>query len=294
MTESKKQFNWFEALFYNSIDPIYIKNSDLVYIYANNGVEKIFGLPASRIIGKTDEEILGKKEADQKKLIEKKVLSGRIVHQEHIFSIRGQKFFYEIKKIPIRDNNGKIIGISCFGRDISALKKIEFKLKQEKEKAQQYLNLVDVIILGLDYEGNIFLINKKGLKVLGAKEEGDVLGLNWFENFLPKEQKNEIYKIFSQIINGQLKQNKYHENIIVDKGGKEKIIAWHNTLLHGPTGEIIGTLSSGEDITERKRAEEKLKKRTEELERFVSIIVNRELKMIELKKEIKRLKKKKK
>jgi signal transduction histidine kinase len=49
-----------------------------------------------------------------------------------------------------------------------------------------------------------------------------------------------------------------YENIIVTKSGEERIIAWHNTTLLDENGNIIGTLSSGKDITKRKQAEEEL------------------------------------
>ena len=55
-------------------------------------------------------------------------------------------------------------------------------------------------------------------------------------------------------------------------------------------GDIIGILVRTEDITERKQAEEELKKRVDELERFHDLTVDRELKMVELKEEIEALK----
>ena len=50
------------------------------------------------------------------------------------------------------------------------------------------------------------------------------------------------------------------ENTIQAKNGTERLIAWHNTLLKDDDGQIIGTLSSGEDITDRKRFEEALRR----------------------------------
>ncbi|UCD72085.1 MAG: GHKL domain-containing protein, partial [Syntrophobacterales bacterium] len=54
--------------------------------------------------------------------------------------------------------------------------------------------------------------------------------------------------------------------------GEERIIAWHNAVLRDEGGNIIGTLSSGEDITQRKQGEEALRMKNEELENFTSII----------------------
>jgi PAS domain S-box-containing protein len=54
---------------------------------------------------------------------------------------------------------------------------------------------------------------------------------------------------------GEVEPIEYYENSVLTKNGEERVIAWHNTILKDDVGNIIGTLSSGEDITERKRAE---------------------------------------
>jgi PAS domain S-box-containing protein len=59
---------------------------------------------------------------------------------------------------------------------------------------------------------------------------------------------------------GEIKPVKYYENQILKKGGEERIISWHNAVFRNSSGEITGALSSGEDITERKQAEEALRK----------------------------------
>jgi C4-dicarboxylate-specific signal transduction histidine kinase len=57
----------------------------------------------------------------------------------------------------------------------------------------------------------------------------------------------------------------YYENPVLTKSGQERIIAWHNTILKDDSGNIVGTLSSGQDITERKEAEERAEKHQAEL-----------------------------
>lgn len=57
---------------------------------------------------------------------------------------------------------------------------------------------------------------------------------------------------------GEIEPIEYYENPVSTKNGEERIIALHNTILTDDEGKISGTLSSGEDITERKRAEEVL------------------------------------
>ncbi|OKY77093.1 MAG: Signal transduction histidine kinase with PAS and PocR sensory domain, partial [Candidatus Methanohalarchaeum thermophilum] len=63
----------------------------------------------------------------------------------------------------------------------------------------------------------------------------------------------------------------YYENPVLTKSGEERTILWHNSALKDEDGSIIGHLSSGMDITERKRVEKKLKK---ERKRFQEIFNN--------------------
>jgi PAS domain S-box-containing protein len=58
---------------------------------------------------------------------------------------------------------------------------------------------------------------------------------------------------------GEVEPVAYFENPVLTKKREERIVAWHNVILRDGAGNIIGTLSSGEDVTERKKAEEALR-----------------------------------
>lgn len=142
-------------------------------------------------------------------------------------------------------------------RDISARKKAEEALRHERDRAQTYLDVAGVMLLAIGVDGRVKLINKKGCDILGCSEEG-VIEENWFDLFIPMHERENIRNGFNKIIAGELTQWAYHVNPIVTRNGQERIIAWHNALLKNDQGDIIGTLSSGEDITERRRLEEQL------------------------------------
>ena len=139
-------------------------------------------------------------------------------------------------------------------------------LDQEKDKAQKYLDIAAVIFVVVDAGQNVTMINKKGCESLGY-DETEVVGKNWFDNFVPAWERNEVKAVFVQVISGNIDPLEYFESSILTKTGDERLIAWHNTCLTDETGKITGTLSSGEDITERKQAEEGLKRMTGELAR---------------------------
>jgi len=137
-----------------------------------------------------------------------------------------------------------------------AREEAEKKLIVEKKTAQNYLDIVDVIIMVSDVNKNVQLINRKGCEIIGytAKE---VIGKNWIDNFLPERIRKEVYEAseaFMHVSNEVLS----YENVVLTKTGEERLIAWKNIPLFSPDGEIIGLLSSGEDITERQLIEQKL------------------------------------
>lgn len=150
----------------------------------------------------------------------------------------------------------KIIMVS---RDVTAHKKAEEMLREEKERAQQYLDVAGVLIVILDRQGNIKLMNKRGCEIIEAEKEEQVIGKNWIDNFVPDTQRNTVKKAFDRLMSGDTAMTEYFENSIVTKRGKEKIIAWYNTLLRDKNNEITGVLSSGEDMTARVKAESALK-----------------------------------
>ncbi len=123
---------------------------------------------------------------------------------------------------------------------------------------QKIIDLADIFYVAINTEQNVIMINKKGCEILGHKKK-DIIGKNWFDNFLPKRIRSKIKKIFSQIIIGDIEHLEFFENPILSKKGKERIISWHNTILYDDFGQVTGSLSSGTDITETKFAEKKLK-----------------------------------
>lgn len=159
---------------------------------------------------------------------------------------------------PIRDEDGMVSGVVLVFRDQTEERAQQKLLEAEKERAQQYLDIAGVIMIVLDNEGNVALVNRKGCEILGYRDE-EIVGMDWFKHFVPERVRDQLKRIFSKNMAGQLDMKEYHENHILTRNGGERIIAWHNTILRDQGGSIIGVLSSGEDITDHKQAEEALR-----------------------------------
>ncbi len=139
-------------------------------------------------------------------------------------------------------------------RDITGRKRAEQELMASRQRAQHYLDIVGVMLISLDAQGRVQMVNRKGCEMLGHSE-ADILGKDWFDNYLPEPVRKEVKKVFTQLMGSDVAPVEYFENDILTGSGDVLTVAWHNSLLMDESGKINGVLSSGEDITERKRAE---------------------------------------
>ena len=131
-------------------------------------------------------------------------------------------------------------------------------VQKERDLAQQYLDIAGVMILAMDTNGTIILINNKGYEILGYKNN-ELSGKNWFDTCIPELIRKDIKKIFRSLIANEnyIELIKQYENAVLTADGSERIILFKNNYIKNEKGEITGLLSSGEDITNIRRAEEK-------------------------------------
>ena len=235
----------------NMTDGYVSLNKDWVYTYVNKKAGELFGRLPQELVGKHiwTEFPEGIDQPFYKNYYEAIKTQKPIIFEEY-FEPWNQ--WFENRIVPSEN------GLAIFFQNITERKFTQNKLLEEKLKAQQYLNVAGVMLLSINFEGTIKLINPKGCEILGYDKQ-DVLEKNWFDNFVPKEEREHIREVSKKVFSGELKSVKYYENEIITKSGKKRMIAWHNENLLNENEKIIGVLSSGEDITERKIAEKKLK-----------------------------------
>jgi PAS domain S-box-containing protein len=143
------------------------------------------------------------------------------------------------------------------------------ELQAEKHTAQRYLDVAGVMLLVLDHGGRIALINRKGCEVLGWGER-ELVGADWFSGFIPAAEQETTRAVYARLMTAQAALPTRNEKTIINAAGEERMIDWRNILLQGDDGAIQGVLSSGEDITERKRIERQLTEQQTQLESIVA------------------------
>ncbi len=248
-------------------------SNELFYIHDTNQILSYVSPTSTKILGYTPEEMMinwtnfaTDNPLNQKglKITDLAIQTGER-QPPYLVEIRkkdGSHALLEVDESPVKDPSGRVVAIVGALRDVTEKIHAEEALRAERDKARLYLDISSVIFVALDKTGAVKLLNKKGCQVLGLTKE-EIMGKNWFEHRIPERFKKETRVVFKQMMAGNIAPFEYVENAILSADGKERIIAWHNTQIVDKDGAITGTLSSGEDITERKIAEKALQESEE-------------------------------
>lgn len=243
-------------------EAIVITDGNGLITYASNSANKMFGYESDILNGK---------------------MLSTVIPMEHVLEVLSSK----VKEDKTLDLDGVYRDGSHFPVEVSLTHVpvgegvLLFFLKDRSEKNystapkdinRQYFDVAEVILLALNLEGEIIDINEKGCEVLEYSVD-ELIGKNWFNVSI--EDKSEIKEVFDGVLDETQKYGT-HDNHVITKTGKKKLIHWQNTVIKDENDCVIGSLSSGMDITEKdqmltalKESEERLRSYSEDLEKQV-------------------------
>ncbi|MHC5858582.1 GAF domain-containing protein [Nostoc sp.] len=140
-------------------------------------------------------------------------------------------------------------------REVTERKKTEETLNQERNFISTVLDTVGMLVVVLDTQGKIVRFNQACEQITGYSFD-EVRGRYFWNLFLIPEELEPVKGVFNQLLTGEgfLK----YENYWVMKDGSRRLIAWSNTFLKDYEGSVEYIISTGTDISDRKRAEQHL------------------------------------
>ncbi len=142
-------------------------------------------------------------------------------------------------------------------QDITKEKRAEEELHESDRRFNDMLDKVEMISLMLDSEGRIIYCNDYLLRLTGWQRD-EVFGRNWFALFLPPDVP-DVHDIFADLL-ADRPSAWHYDNEILTRKGERRLVHWNNTVLRSVGGQVTGVASLGEDITERRDAERKIKR----------------------------------
>ncbi len=120
---------------------------------------------------------------------------------------------------------------------------------------QESLEKLPLLAVSLDQQGCVTFCNEQLLKVLG-RQEHEVVGLDWRAHFVSPDCVHSDDSP-ADSGHGDLVHTR-HENYVRTRTGERRFVSWYNVASFDTNGNVVGTVSMGEDITERKNAEAEL------------------------------------
>jgi PAS domain S-box-containing protein len=232
-------------------DPLYICSPDFRISYMNQAMIERTG---DNAVGKTCYEAIGGYDDKCQFCSFDTVKEKKSVTTETYRQKDGR--YYHVTHSPIYHGDGTISKLAIF-RDVTDLKQVELEARKERDKARLYLDIVANIVVVLNTDTTVALINKRGCELLETDEK-EILGKMWFDTFVPEKDRDSAKSVFRSLMADETQVSEYFENLIISVNDREKHISWRNSLLKDETGRIVGTLSSGEDITASKELQEEL------------------------------------
>jgi two-component system sensor histidine kinase UhpB len=145
---------------------------------------------------------------------------------------------------------------------LDAAARMEGELRESERRYRDMLDHVDLLSVMLDTEGRVTYCNEFLARLVGVPQ-GDIIGSDWFARFLPAGSEDVKARFVSSLAGAGIAR--HFENEILTGSGERRLVHWNNSILRNPAGEVVGTASIGEDITERRSAEEALRRSEQRL-----------------------------
>jgi two-component system, cell cycle sensor histidine kinase and response regulator CckA len=138
--------------------------------------------------------------------------------------------------------------------EITDRKRTENALFESERRFRKLLETVELIAVLLDTEGRVTFCNDHMLRVTGWSR-AEVLGRSWFDLCVPGEDREQLQAWFANAV-ATSELPGHHENSILTRDGRRRLVVWDNTLLRGPDGKTAGVASLGRDMTDHRALEE--------------------------------------
>jgi diguanylate cyclase (GGDEF)-like protein/PAS domain S-box-containing protein len=268
------------ALLRNLIDSIpeliCYKDCEGSYLGCNKAFEEFVGVKEAELIGKTHLQGLSNywtafcPKSDHHQL----TVAEPQVYEEWVVNREGQSVLLDTLKTPFFAPDGRILGLIGISRDITARQQSQEALRQSQQMLRLVIDNIPQFIFWKDQQGFYLGCNQNFAHLVGVGTPNAIVNKtddDLMRYFQPMGSR--LFEILNRCISvDSASKYQYIESLSLDNG----TYLWleiNNIPLRDSQGQVIGALGSFEDITERKKVEEKLKQWFKVLEKSGEAIV---------------------
>jgi diguanylate cyclase (GGDEF)-like protein/PAS domain S-box-containing protein len=138
-------------------------------------------------------------------------------------------------------------------------KQTEDTLRASYGRFREMLENLPLIIITIDRQGYIVFCNKYFLKLIGCSEN-QVIGREWFELLVHDETRADCRQALFEKLRNNAPVYERIEKQLIGADGQSHTILWNTSIMHDSNDRAMGITCIGEDMTERRKSEEVLKR----------------------------------
>ena len=246
----------------NSRDIICLHGPDERYVYVSPACKQILGYEPEELTGTNPWELVHPEDLDalQREGHEKALHGIPVLLSYRIRKKSGEYVWFESVSQVLRDHAGNVSGFVTSSRDITERKQAEEALRQSEEGYRTILEEMEDSYFEVDLGGHLTFLTNAMCRDLGYSRE-ELMGKS-YKDFTVQEDVESLFRAFNKVYRTGV-PNKGFPWKTIRKDGVQGFVEASISPVRNDKGEIIRLRGVGRDITERKRAEEKLRQSEE-------------------------------
>lgn len=266
-----------------SPDCIYAKDMEGRYVMLNRSAAQVLGREVDALVGRTNEAVFPPAQAEHLSRIDQRVrtLGQPETTEETFHTASGEARCILVTKGPLRDPDGKVFGTFGVSRDITAAKQAQNDLQALADDLSATLHAIPDLLFELDAQGRYTRVRAMNADLLAAPTD-ELLGRTVGE-VLPPDAAAVVMQALAAAGHAGADLGRTYRLPLPSGERHFELSVARKPALAGQEQRFV-VLSR--DITERHAAENELRLRNQELERFNRAAIERELRMVELKREV--------
>ncbi len=244
---------------------IYTKDTDGRYLFVNEQVRQVFGLPYEQIIGRDDSHFFDFAKSDELRMNDRRVMTeGRTLEQEerNIHAATGEERIYWTVKSPVRNEAGQIVGLCGISTDITARKRMEEELAYASTIVEQSPS---VLYRALAIEGTPRVYTSANVTRFGYTVEQSKQGRFRFPDFVHEDDRPAVIEHVRRMVEDGVDVFDCEYRMVNDAGEVFHILD-RTTAIRNEAGQITHWQGVLTDVTQSRRAELALADATAALE----------------------------
>ncbi|MBW4491305.1 MAG: PAS domain S-box protein [Trichocoleus desertorum ATA4-8-CV12] len=267
-----------EAVLASIQDGFYACDRDWRFTYVNNRLCEMVGMAREALLGQRIWDLFADLHDTDLYWQFHQAMSEQMSSQSEYFYPPWDRW-YEHRVHPTPE------GLTGLATDITVRKRVEERLRESEEKFRTFANTIPVLMWQQDTEGKNVWVNQYFIDFAGKTAE-EVSGKGWEKLLHP----NDAEKFVANFMEAVRLRQPWHGRVRARRhDGRWRWLESFIQPLFGSDGMYLGHVGVTPDVTATVEAEEALRENMDELTRFNRVVVGRELRMIELKKEVNEL-----